>query len=246
MRFIRQFAGGILVAELIVASVLMVGLMVPLPGHVSFKIVQSGSMVPALPVGSVVTVVPQATYRVGDIITFGGDDGKRIPTTHRIESITREGGATRYVTKGDANEERDNGITAYDKVIGKVVYTVPRLGYMLDFARSRKGFTYTVVIPAGLIILDELLTIYGAVRGRRRDELYGYENGDAVTGNESPVPRYQYQVPHVFQTPTSRLQPRVPFDGIQVVRRSAPRPQSTLGERVRAGIDGYTVILKAA
>lgn len=168
MKYLRPYAKYLLFIELALAAVLVVGLLVPLPGRVEVKIVQSGSMEPEIPVGAIVAIVPAAKYAVGDVITFGDDTVKRIPTTHRIVSIEREGGSTRYVTKGDANEEADNGRTSYSEVIGKVVLTVPRLGYVLDFARSKNGFMFMVVIPAALIVLDELITIAGALRGMRR------------------------------------------------------------------------------
>lgn len=168
MKYIRQLAVGILVAELALATLLLVGLFMPLPGAIEFKIVQSGSMEPSIPVGSVVVIAPAATYAVGDVITFGDDTAKRIPTTHRIAGIEREVGSVRYVTKGDANEDVDNDMAAYPSVIGKVAFSVPRLGYVLHFARSQRGFTFMVVMPAALIVLDELITIVGALREAKR------------------------------------------------------------------------------
>jgi signal peptidase I len=256
MKLLRQFAGGILITELVLASILIVGLMVPLPGKVEFKIVQSGSMEPALPVGSLVTVVPAPSYAVGDVVTFGGDAGKRIPTTHRIAGIEREGGSTRFVTKGDANEEKDNETTGYQDVIGKVVYVVPRLGFALDFARSREGYLYTIVIPAGLIILDELIKIFGALRGMRAQRRDGAEGG-ARRKNWEYVEEATIRgaVPELVLSTvqsTPRSQPsrttRASVDGVRRTVRPlqyaerAPR----MHERLQAGIDGYTIVLRGA
>lgn len=168
MKYILHNAKWILIIEVIVAAVLLIGLLVPLPGKVELKIVESGSMEPELPVGSVVAVIPTGHYKVGDIITFGKDTVKRIPTTHRIAEITRENGSIRYITKGDANEEADSGNVAYSEVIGKVVTDIPRLGYILDFARSRNGFTFMVVVPALFVMLDELINILTAVKDVKR------------------------------------------------------------------------------
>ncbi len=170
VRFIKQYALGILAAEVLIATVLIVGLLVPLPGMVELKIVQSGSMQPAIPVGAMVAIIPAETYAVGDVVTFGNDTGRSIPTTHRIVGTERVGGSLHYQTKGDANEEADNGLVPHSSVIGGVVATVPRLGFVMDFARSKNGFMFMVVIPAALIVLDELLTIFGAVKGMRRRE----------------------------------------------------------------------------
>jgi len=236
MKFIRTFAGRILVTELAITVALIVGLMVPLPGRVEFKIVQSGSMEPQLPVGSVVVVVPAPTYAVGDIITFGDDTKKRIPTTHRVYGIEREGGSVRYLTKGDANEEADGGSIPYREVIGKVVLTVPRLGYVLEFARSRNGFLTTVVVPASLVILDELLTIFGVVRMRVRartkmGRAYGYANVPDEAG--AFVPAHD-----TYHIPRSRMS----IDGVRTVART----RLSVRERLHASVEGYTVTLRAA
>jgi signal peptidase len=167
MSYLKQAAIGVLFVELVLAAVLLVGLLVPLPGSVSLKIVQSGSMEPAVPVGSMIAIMPTERYVVGDVITFGDDSGKRVPTTHRIVGTEREAGSIRYVTKGDANEERDRETVAHTAVLGQVVAHVPRLGYVLDFARTREGFTFMIVVPAALVVLDELFAVYGVMRQRK-------------------------------------------------------------------------------
>lgn len=207
MRFIKQIALGVLAAELLLAAVLLVGLVLPLPGSVELKIVQSGSMEPAIAVGSVVVVVPESAYAVGDIITFGDDTKKKVPTTHRVIALEREAGSVRYITKGDANEEADNTQVEYGAVVGKVVTTVPRLGFVLDFARSEQGFLFMLVIPAGLVVLDELLTLYGMTRKKRVTQVPTTQA--TVVPMLTEVPDKQPQ-PRVFEPmvrPTSRMAP---------------------------------------
>lgn len=219
MKYILHNAKWILIAEVIISAVLLVGLLVPLPGKIELKIVQSGSMSPRLPVGSVVVVMPEVDYKVGDIITFGKDTKKRIPTTHRIAKIERENGSVRYVTKGDANEEADSGKTQYTAVIGKVVGTIPRLGYILDFARSRKGFAFMVVIPALFVMLDEIITIFNTTRDIRKKKnkiirkKYAVNDANDFVGNlnnENKIRRRQ-----------SILAQRAGIDGCRVVLTNA-------------------------
>jgi len=45
------------------------------------------------------------------------------------------------------------------KVQGKVIFTIPKLGYLVNFSKSKWGIILMIVVPAGLIILDELLKI---------------------------------------------------------------------------------------
>ena len=120
--------------------------------------------------GSIVVVKPAASYAVGDVVTFGEDTARQIPTTHRI--IADYGGGA-FQTQGDANEEADPQAITEKDIIGKVVFAAPYAGYVLDFARQPIGFTLMIGIPAGIIVIDELLKIFSEVRrmrGKKRDE----------------------------------------------------------------------------
>jgi signal peptidase len=115
-------------------------------------IVQSGSMEPALPVGSVVFTKSSPEYQKGDIITFDVD-GKLI--THRIADIEDD----KFQTKGDANEEADIGSITEEQIVGKSFINVPYVGYLADFVRTPRGFVMLVVIPAAIIIYEEIKAI---------------------------------------------------------------------------------------
>ncbi len=138
--------------------------------HIEVKIVKSGSMEPAIKTGGIVTIRPVAEYRVGDVITFTSD-GADIPTTHRIIGTEFLDGVTQFVTKGDANEERDTELVLPHMIVGKVLFSVPYLGFILDFARQPIGFSLLVGIPAFLIIFDEVDKIVREMRERRKKKL---------------------------------------------------------------------------
>lgn len=89
--------------------------------------VASGSMEPAVPVGSLILVMARDDYLSGDIISFNEAVGEEI-TTHRISWIQEINGKIRYVTKGDRNEEEDERPVYLNKVIGKVVLVIPKIG----------------------------------------------------------------------------------------------------------------------
>lgn len=137
-------------------------------GGIEAKIVKSGSMEPAIPTGAIVVIRPVHTYAVGDVITFGEDTKNAIPTTHRIVAMRTEGTRTLLTTKGDANEEADSEETDVANVIGKIQFSVPYVGYVLDFARQPKGFIALIGIPASLIMLEGLITIVQEIRTIRR------------------------------------------------------------------------------
>jgi len=175
MRVIGKILYGLFVALLISVAGLFLVSLLPIPGNIEVKIVKSGSMEPSIKTGSVVIVKPEVLYQVGDVVTFGEDSRRQIPTTHRIASVREESGQTYYRTKGDANEEADPQEVPSNQVIGKVLWSVPYGGFILDFARQPIGFTLLIGVPAGLIILDESMHIFREVADikRKRKEEQG-------------------------------------------------------------------------
>jgi len=96
--------------------------------------VLSGSMVPALPVGSVVgdrPVNPNA-LRVGDLVTYASNDelsGVGIDLTHRIIGIRQTASGPVCTTKGDANNVADDRPVSGSAIIGTVWFHVPYVGW---------------------------------------------------------------------------------------------------------------------
>ena len=128
---------------------------VSLGGDTRYEPVYTGSMEPAIPVGSVVVIKPvdPESLREGDIICFELSGPTSI--THRIINVTEEG----FITKGDANEDPDTWIVKKENVIGKAIFTIPYLGYLVHFVRTPLGFILLIVLPASLIIIMEIRNI---------------------------------------------------------------------------------------
>jgi signal peptidase len=124
-------------------------------GDTRYEPVYTGSMEPAIPVGSIVVIKPvnPETLQTGDIICFELSEPTSI--THRITNITDEG----FITKGDANEDPDQWTVKKENVIGKVILTIPFIGYLGYFVRTPIGFTLIIIIPASLIIILEIRNI---------------------------------------------------------------------------------------
>lgn len=155
------------IAILVVFGALLVASYIGV-GGVSVKIVQSGSMEPAIQTGSIVVVKPVADYKVNDVITFVFSPADQIPTTHRIVEERIVAGASRYITKGDANEDRDPREVLERNIDGKVLLSIPFLGYLLDFVRQPLGFGLLVGIPAAYVVFEEATKIVSEVRRARR------------------------------------------------------------------------------
>lgn len=142
------FAGFVIL--LIVISI------IPIPGNFKALTVLSGSMEPAIRTGSVVFVKPAGKYKEGDIITFGDSEGNKALTTHRIVEIENEGGKILYTVKGDANNTADRKKVLNKDVVGKTLFSIPLLGYLLNFARQPIGFILLIWIPAAVVIWEEI------------------------------------------------------------------------------------------
>jgi signal peptidase len=170
----------VLIAAVMALAFLLLGTLVPIPGNFKVKIVKSGSMEPTIKTGSIVIDKPENSYQVGDIVTFGADTKTQIPTTHRIVGVA-PGPNPIYTTKGDANDAPDQADTHLGDIHGKVIFTVPYVGYVLDFARKPLGFALLVGVPAGLIILEELGKIVREVQRMRRKKSLTHATQPPIT-----------------------------------------------------------------
>lgn len=121
--------------------------------------VQSGSMTPAIKTGSLIIDQKLASYSVNDVITYTTDEGKS-RTTHRIVDIKDEGQGEYYQVKGDANNAPDSALVAKKNVIGKVMLSIPYLGYAASFSKSLAGLILIIIIPSILIIYYEVRKIH--------------------------------------------------------------------------------------
>jgi len=130
-----------------------------LAGYKSY-LVQSGSMEPSIMIGDIVLIHQQPQYLINDVITFVGSDERIV--THRIISRSEKNDSLFFVTKGDANRSEDNDTITPDRVIGKVILVVPKLGYLVAFCKSLPGLIILIFIPAAALIIDELLKLKNA------------------------------------------------------------------------------------
>ncbi len=162
MRKILNFIGWLcLIVMIALAAVLLVPRLL---GMQSFAVL-TGSMDPAVPVGTLVFTKPQASYAAGDIITFLDDNG--IVVTHRVVSADADAGT--YVTKGDANNVADPLPAEASNVIGRVVFQVPYLGAVSEKLKTRAGINIAcgVILVLFLsILLPTVISDHKRTKGR--------------------------------------------------------------------------------
>jgi signal peptidase I len=159
---IGSLSYSFVVLVLVVIAGMLALSVVELPGGIRSYVVTSGSMEPAIETGDIVFIQPSKDYLVDDVITYKKEFDMPF-VTHRIVEVILDNDLVEYKTKGDANEESDFGEVPHESVSGKVFLTIPILGKFITFAKSQWGFMLLVVIPAVLIIYNELLQIKGEI-----------------------------------------------------------------------------------
>lgn len=158
-RFLNFLGSLILWAAILLCLVLAA----PRLAGIKTYVVISGSMEPAIPVGSMVysKEVDPATLETGDVIVFyssnaqqgSADTGDMIPITHRV--VTNDIAAQEITTKGDANEQNDLSKVSYINVEGKVIFHVPHLGYIASPLSSTMGkIALALIILAGYLLAE--------------------------------------------------------------------------------------------
>lgn len=231
----RLFKGiNILVSILLVIAAAGVAYVaIPYFGNQAL-IVRSGSMQPAIDIGSIVVARPQlkefisplvntAEYKVGDIIAFKSEKNPKTIVTHRVTSIETGEKGVFYKTKGDANEEPDNWSVSPQNILGKVYFTLPQAGKLLAFAKSKIGFSSLIIFPAALVILMEIFNIIKHIRNGKKN--FGFNSAGLkliipllVVGLAIPIAfafpadtetstGNVFQASQVFPTPTPSLTP---------------------------------------
>jgi len=99
-------------------------------------LVASGSMQPMMYAGDVVIVakVPADIIEQGDVIQFRKEGG--ITMMHRVIEVQETEGAKSFITKGDANSEPDTDPVIPENVVGKLVLTIPKIGWASIVVKS--------------------------------------------------------------------------------------------------------------
>lgn len=134
------------------------------PGGYRLFVVQSGSMEPVIKTASMVLVVPQSEYRQGEVITFLANPSANLKhpgstITHRIVAVKDDEGRKIYQTKGDANNAADKDTVSQKQILGKTLFSVPYIGYVIAFTKTQLGLITLIVIPGTIIIYSEVMKI---------------------------------------------------------------------------------------
>lgn len=139
----------------------------------NFYTILTQSMYPTIKAGDIVVTYKDKdnNYNTGDIITFT-TNGSSITVTHRITEIYEVNGKRTYRTKGDNNNTADMTTIPAENVIGRVVFRIPKAGYIQQFMVTKTGWIVVVVIPClGIVIYDILKMFKVAAKKKKQKKL---------------------------------------------------------------------------
>lgn len=115
--------------------------------------VLSGSMEPAIPIGTLLVVYPVKPEELesGDIITFSV--GGNMTATHRVTSIHEKPDGIFFQTKGDANAAVDGKLVHESQIIGRPVFSIPGGGYLIWFLQKNQILVLCAVSGIAAVVL---------------------------------------------------------------------------------------------
>ena len=197
IRFLKTLSTALVIAAMLFAF-LIAGIRI---FGVQVYGVLTGSMEPTHPTGSLIYVrrVDTSDLRVNDVITFS--ISPNVIATHRIVEVVPDEtnpSVVRYRTKGDANNEVDASLVSASNVIGKVMFSIPQLGYIANYIQQPPGI-YVAILVCGLMIAFVFYT--DSLEGKRkatfqRSARRGYGAPQRRQPQRPPQRAYSRQNPH--------------------------------------------------
>lgn len=156
---------GSLVGLTVLGLAIVLAVILAAPGLVgaeSSLVVESDSMSPAISAGDLVVLsaTDPTSLTEETVVTFRTQTGDGTLVTHRVVDAQESSDGIRYRTKGDANEDPDRELVAPSQVVGTVWFSIPLIGYVVMFANTDLGLFSLVIVPALLLLVSELYSLY--------------------------------------------------------------------------------------
>jgi signal peptidase I len=153
-----RFTTTLIVAVLLAA--LLAGILPSLVGYESF-VVPTSQMLPALDVNDlgVVKPVKVSELNVGDVVTYRVPEDPETVIVGRILDIAKDPvGHLQLQVRGDADPTTHQTTALPAAVLGRIAFSVPRVGLLVAFANGLAGKFALIGVPALLLALDWLRT----------------------------------------------------------------------------------------
>jgi signal peptidase len=166
-----RWAGQVLAwfVMLSVGAALLVALIVPRLAGATPYVIETSSMEPSMPPGTLVVVRPVAATEVtaGDVITYQIKSGDPTVVTHRVilQGVDMTG-QPRWRTQGDANPAADKNWVLPVQLKGARWYSIPYVGYATSFiSNQQRGFIGGLVV---LVLIGYALNMFRKALQERR------------------------------------------------------------------------------
>jgi signal peptidase len=129
-------------------------------------VVRSGSMAPAIDTGDAVVVerIAPLDATPGQVVAFPDPDGSGRLLNHRVRSVRPDGDRVKFVTRGDANNVSEHWSVAADGTIGRVLFRVRKLGYVIFWLTTPTARLALWVVPSFLLCAFVLIRIWRPAR----------------------------------------------------------------------------------
>ena len=180
--------------------------------------IQSDSMLPTFAKGDLVVakaVTDPKTLKEGDIISFWTViQGERVINTHRIIGIEDAGTFLSFTTKGDNNTIEDGMTVHQSEIVGKFLFSIPKLGSFLDFLQTSKGFLICIVIPVALFFIYYVVQFFRA--------LFAYQAEKTRLNLEA---MYAAQHPEIINQSAAQAQPVANSPPAEETKAESPKEE---------------------
>ncbi|MEE3343735.1 MAG: signal peptidase I [Bacilli bacterium] len=136
-------------------------------------VVLTGSMLPEIQVYDVVVTkkIEAKDLNEDDIITFASSDSRFAGTiiTHRIikKNYNHKTKTYTFQTKGDNNNVADSALVVPENIYGKVVFKIPKLGYLRDFLASDGGWILVILLPCLAVVSYDIVKIGKSLKRKK-------------------------------------------------------------------------------
>lgn len=169
-RRVASWSGQVIAWVLIIGviTILSAAVLVPRLAGATPYTIETGSMRPHYPPGTLVVSRPVDVddVAVGDVITYQLESGEPAVVTHRVVAVGSNADGVLLRTQGDANDVPDAKWVRPVQVRGRLWYAVPYLGYASNVLTGQQH-EIAVYVAAGALAVYALVMFAGAIRDRR-------------------------------------------------------------------------------
>lgn len=155
----------------------------------NFYTILTQSMVPTIYAGDVIVTYKNDDnkYEIGDILTYKSDLNGGINITHRIKESYVVNGKYSYKTKGDNNSVEDAEIVKGEKVLGKVIFKIPKVGYFQRYLVNNRKLIICILIASLSVVIYDVVKLFEGIRKKGNEE--SFDDNEIESEDYDDIPK---------------------------------------------------------